>query len=201
MPVQFTKGKYKGASVVFSVFWNRSQASNPVPQSTDDFSWSSLGWGSLYTGILKDDVTSSYSISESMLPAVPNVLKKNDARLKHWKNPFAIELKTFVDTQKYPVAFPWVRELTITIRAYSKLRYALASYANQQPGQLWYTPQDTADTDIVLSLKTFSPITENQLFSNTIFAPYYEGAATVTMPGKHNQAEVVGYSWVEHMAP
>ena len=81
-------------------------------------------------------------------------------------------------------------ELTITIKANTPLRYALASYADQLAKS---TTADDPSKPIVITVSAISPITQNTLFSSDI-TQYYEGAAVPKING-----QTVGYSWIEHM--
>ncbi len=127
-------------------------------------------------------------MAELMLPWNPDSSKKPN----NWVNPFSVSLNTFVDYVRFGLYYPWVRELTITIRANSRIRYGLAAYANQRAGN-WNNNTDPPNDDLVITVKTLSPVTQNTLFSTSI-SNFYEGAATAKIG-----TERVGYAWVEHM--
>ncbi|WP_193179810.1 hypothetical protein [Nisaea sediminum] len=196
LPVQFTAGKYAGASLVTSVFWLKD-TERPKDQTSDNFKdWARIGWGSLYPGILADDVTSSYSLSEGMVPQLP--VEMTEAAYQKfvtqgWRNPFAIHLEDFVP-EKYDPSFPWVQKLTVTVRKQSRMHSALESYAREAAILSGQSFQAT-DGDIVITLKALSPVTQYTLFSTKIAHPFYEGAA-----GAYIDDIFVGYAWIEHMA-
>ncbi len=61
--LQFEKGKYAGSSFHCSTVWNKV-IPNPIGQDTDDPTWASWGWANFFTGLLPQDVASTYSVSE-----------------------------------------------------------------------------------------------------------------------------------------
>ncbi|NEV65290.1 hypothetical protein [Thiorhodococcus minor] len=189
IPIQFSQGPYEGASMVFNVYWDK-YVPRPSDQTTDSYSWSKAGWGSLYTGILPDNVTSAYSLTELMVPGLP-VIAEEDPRESGWVNPFEVRFIDFVE-EKYRPAYPWVTKIEITVRAHSRLRTALASYANLKSGR-WDQPTDFADTDLILSVISLYPDIENTMFASEV-AQYYESAAVVLIDNIE-----VGYAWIEHM--
>jgi hypothetical protein len=191
IPIQFTDGLYEGASMVFNIYWDRDSQRNHQ-QTTDDYNWSKAGLASLYTAILPDNITSAYTITELMLPGLPKISETNPHEAG-WKNPFEVRFLDFVD-QKFGPSYPWVSELQITVRANSRLRHALAVYANLKHGR-WDEPVDFPDSDLVLIVKSLYPEIQNTMFSPQV-GQYYESAATAYLEGVE-----VGNSWIEHMAP
>ncbi|MCX7124345.1 MAG: hypothetical protein NTU49_01055, partial [Gammaproteobacteria bacterium] len=188
IPVTFTKGKYAGASVVFSTFWNKTDQ-YPTDQSTDNFPWSNFGWANLYTGIIPNEVTSASSIIEALYPENPVMPQTAPANLPS----YSVALNQFVP-QKFNEGFPWVQDLTITIKANTKLRYALAAYANDlSKSEGGVTAVDDPTQDLVITVSAISPVTQNTLFSDQI-SQYYEGAAVPEIDG-----QAVGYAGMEHM--
>lgn len=185
IPVCFTSGKYNGSCLVTATFWTQYKQ-YPKGQNTNDPSWSNLGFQVLYTGVIPNKVASASSLLETLYPENPNPFKGNQPTSKP---PYSVSLDTFVPPQ-YGMAFPWVQEATITVKARSKIRYALASYAKA------YFPDQGADDprrDLVIKVKAISPVTQNTLFSSSV-SQYYEGAAIPTINNRE-----VGFSWLEHM--
>lgn len=184
IPVSFTKGKYAGVSIAFSVFWNKTEeyAAN---QSTSNVAWSSFGWANFFGGIIPNEIDSANSMLETLYPENPIPANPGTTETP----PYTVTLNQFTPS-KYNLAFPWAQNITITIKANTPLRYALAAYADQLAKS---TTADDPSKNIVIHIDAISPITQNTMFSKTI-TQYYEGAAVPTMNGK-----VVGYSWIEHM--
>lgn len=184
IPVQFTHGKYAGATLAFSAFWNKS-VSNPTEQTTDDKTWSDMGWCNFFSGLMPNEVTSAFSMLETLYPENPRLPSASDTATP----PYKISLTKFVGAQFHP-GFPWAQTVKIVIRANTPLRYALAAYADE------LAKSNTADDptkDIVIRVKAITPIAQNTLFTNNL-TQYYEGAAIPTIHGKN-----VGYAWIEHM--
>ena len=185
IPVCFTEGLYKGACLVTATFWTKYKK-YPKDQSTDDLDWSNIGFQVLYTGVIPNRVASATTLLETLYPEtpVPHVPADRDER-----PPYRVTLDAFVP-ERYGMAFPWVQEATVTVRARSRIREALASYANAyNPGKR----PDSTKKDLVIKIRALSPVTQNTLFDPAV-AQYYEGAAIPTI----NQREV-GFSWLEHM--
>ncbi|MBK5969973.1 hypothetical protein CCR91_14700 [Thiorhodovibrio winogradskyi] len=189
LPIQFTQGKYAGTSIVFNVYWNQYIQRSP-DQTTDSFAWSRAGFGGIFTGILADNVTSAYSFTELMLPGLPRI-SEQDPHEAGWLNPFEVRFLEYVD-EKYDPAYPWVTKLRITIRARSRLRLALASYANLRSGR-WNEPVDSGESDLIITITSLFPEIQNTMFTSQT-AQYYESAASVEIDGLD-----VGYAWIEHM--
>lgn len=184
LPVQFTRGKYAGATLVFSTFWNKS-VPNPADQTTDDKAWSVFGWCNFFSGLIPNEVTSSFSQLETLYPSNPGLPSVTDTATP----PYKISLTKFVPAQFHP-GFPWAQTVKIVIRANTPLRYALAAYADE------LAKSNTADDptkDIKITVTAITPIAQNTLFTNEL-TQYYEGAAIPTIHGKN-----VGYAWIEHM--
>ncbi|HLB56728.1 MAG TPA: hypothetical protein VJK30_05310 [Coxiellaceae bacterium] len=184
IPVSFTRGKYAGATIVFSVFWNKNEK-NPNDQTTNNIAWSNFGWANFYSGFIPNEIDSAFSTLETLYPqnpALPNVGTTETP-------PYSVKLDQFVPS-KFNMAFPWAQKITITIKANTPLRYAMAAYADQLAKN---NSADDPSQDIVITVRAISPITQNTLFSSSI-TQYYEGAAVPTING-----ERVGYSWIEHM--
>jgi hypothetical protein len=190
LPVHFTTGKYEGCTLVASVFWSKDTP-RPANQTTDSFAWAKAGWINLYTGFIPGKPASASSLTATLYaenPAIPTAAPKE-------RPPFTVSLDAFVppaytDGSGATIGFPWAQTVTIRIHPRTKLRYALADYANT------YFPQrgrDNPDAPLVIKLKAISPVSQNTLFSPSI-TQYYEGAAVPSVDGK-----VVGYGWIEHM--
>ncbi|MDP1574464.1 MAG: hypothetical protein Q8L78_05990 [Coxiellaceae bacterium] len=184
IPIEFTRGKYAGASLAFSVFWNKSET-YPSDQSTKNLNWSSMGWCNYFSGLIPNEIDSATSTVETLYPENPALPSAGTTETP----PYQIDLTKFTD-RKYGMAFPWAQEVTITIKANTPLRYALASYADQLAKS---TTADDPSKDIVITVSAISPITQNTVFSSAI-TQFYEGAAIPKIDG-----QVVGYSWIEHM--
>lgn len=184
LPVTFTKGKYKGASVVFFIFWNHG-APYSAGQSTSNLQYSEYGWANFFSGFTKNNISSAFSTIETLYPENPGAPALGTTE----KPPYKIVFNQYESTQ-YHLAAPWVSQLTITIKANTPLRYAFAAYANARANS---TSADDPSQDLIIHVKRISPITENTLFSNQI-TQYYEGAAIPTVNGKR-----VGYAWIEQM--
>lgn len=183
LPVTFTSGKYQGSSIVFFTFWNKT-VPYPNDQTTNDPLWSTVGWTNLFTGVVPEKVASASSLLATLYAENPNQPSSFIPSPS-----YSVKLNTFVPL-KFHSAFPWAQQVTLTVKANSKLRYALADYANT------YYPQLGADDptqDLVIVLNAISPVTQNTLFSPS-FSQYYEGAAIPTINGNN-----VGYAWIEHM--
>ncbi len=184
IPIQFTRGKYAGATLAFSAFWNKS-VPNPTDQTTDDKTWSVFGWCNFFSGLIPNEVTSSFSLLETLYPENPGLPSASDTATP----PYKVSLTSFVPAQFHP-GFPWAQTVKIVIRANTPLRYALATYADE------LAKSNTADDptkDIVITVKAITPIAQNTLFTNKL-TQYYEGAAIPTIQGEN-----VGYAWIEHM--
>lgn len=184
IPVQFTRGKYAGATLAFSAFWDKS-VSNPTDQTTDDKSWSIYGWCNFFSGLIPNEVTSASSTLETLYSENPGLPSASDTTTP----PYKVSLTKFVPEQ-FHLGFSWAQTVKIVIRANTPLRYALAAYADQ------LAKSNTADDptqDIVITVKAITPVAQNTLFTNKL-TQYYEGAAIPTINGKN-----VGYAWIEHM--
>lgn len=184
LPVSFTEGRYKGTSIVFFTFWNKTEE-NPPNQTTSDPAWSTVGWTNLFTGVVPERVASAYSVFDTLYPENPNQPEDTFS----FERPYIVKLDSFVDP-KYKLAFPWAQKVTLVVKANTKLRHALADYANS------YYPEEGLDDpglDLEITLEAISPVTQNTLFSES-FSQYYEGAAVPTIDG-----ESVGFAWIEHM--
>lgn len=184
LPVQFTQGKYAGATVVFSVFW-RSAAQYVPGLSTDNMANSNFGWANFFGGVIPGQQDSAFSLLSTLYPENPGLPSSTTTQ----KPPYKIEFKKYVSS-KYGLAANWVQDITITIKANTALRYALAMYADRLAHS---TTADNPNKPIVIHVKAISPITQNTLFSSGI-TQYYEGAAIPTINGNR-----VGYAWIEHM--
>ena len=184
LPVTFTQGKYAGATLVFSVFWNKTEQ-YPTDQSTSDMSWSTFGWCNFFPGIIPNEVDSASNMLETLYPENPALPGAGTAE----KPPYQIVFNQFVPSQ-YALHFPWVQNVTIIIKANTPLRYALASYADDLAKS---TTADDPTKDIVITVAAISPVTQNTLFSKTV-TQNYEGAAVPSIDG-----QPVGYAWIEHM--
>lgn len=184
IPVEFTQGKYAGASLAFSVFWNKTEK-YPSDQSTSDMSWSTFGWCDFFAGIIPHEVDSGASLLETLYPENPALPSVGTVE----KPPYQVVLNKFVPN-KFALGFPWAQKVTITIKANTPLRYALAAYADNLAKS---RTADDPTQDVVITVDAISPVAQNTLFSNTL-TQYYEGAAVPTIDGQR-----VGYSWIEHM--
>lgn len=198
MPVQFTKGIYAGTSLSFWALWFKSTERPNGTQTTDDFDWCKSGSSNMYTGIIEDDITSAYSALQNLLPQCPDHLSKAPSSTS-WTNPFEIRILNYVD-KKYDPTFPWAREVEITIRAYSRMRSVLADYANRRNSGDLNNIVDRNDTDLVLILRTISPVNQISIVSQSWVAPFYESAASLEIVhDRELPYEDVGYAWIEHM--
>ena len=188
--IQFTKGKYSGTQLQSSVFWLKDEEYSQN-QTSDDFDWLRFGWLGIFTGILPENLSSTVTFTEGVLPYLPHILVNKSELPAGWLNPFEFKIQNYVD-KKYASKFPWAQSILLKIRANSPSRYILANYANQK-NVLWNAKTDSPESDLNFELNAISPVTQNTLFSSTI-SQFYEGAATVTLNG-----EDVGYAWIEHM--
>ncbi len=183
--VEFTQGIYKGASMVFVPFWNKTPSTTPPYPDTNDKAWSVNGWADLYTGIIGNDTASAYTVPETLVAGNPEPGTNPPAG---WVNPFEIKYLKLANQEKYSLLFPWVRELQVKISANSQMRYALAAYAHR----LNPSVVDDPNQPIIINIRTLSPVTQNIFFSDK-FTQAYEGAAIATVNG------VKEPSWVEQM--
>lgn len=184
LPVEFTRGKYAGASLVFSVFWNQS-AHYKNGQSTSDLALSQIGWCNFFAGLVHNQPSSAFSLLETLYPNNPGL--PSSTTTQH--PPYKVVLNNY-ESAKYGLASPWVKTVTMTIKANTPLRYALAAYADNLAHS---TTADNPSKNVVITVKAISPITQNTLFSSTI-SQYYEGAGVPEINGKR-----VGYAWIEQM--
>ncbi len=209
IPLQITSGPYQGFSMAFSVLWDqaieRPDPDGPNAQSSDNFTWSRVGFSHGYSGILEGDITSAYPLAQAMLPGLP-LIPKTQPKNTNWQNPFEVLIKGYVDTRKYTSsAFPWAQEIDITLRAGTRLRMAMASYANERCKFLNPSCQSILDdgmTDLTFSLKALSPVSQVTIVSpKENVAPFFEGAATFTISGGEatQPSEGAGVGWIEHM--
>lgn len=183
-PVQFTKGKYAGASIVFTAFWTPG-AGFTIGQSTDDIGMSKVGWTNFYAGLIPNEPDSAFSMVSSLYPENPELPSINTTH----RPPYKIVLDSYTPA-KYDLAASWVQHITITVRANTALRYALAAYADRLANN---NNADDPSQNLVIHIAAISPVTQDTMFSKNI-TQYYEGAGIPTINGK-----VVGYAWVEHM--
>lgn len=184
IPIQFTHGKYAGATIAVSAFWDKS-VSNPTDQTTDDKTWSVFGWCNFFSGLIPNEVTSAFSMLETLYPENPGIPGASETAMP----PYKVSLTKFVPAQFHP-GFSWAQKAKIVIRANTPLRYALAAYADQLAKS---STADDPSQDIVITVKAITPIAQNTLFTSKL-TQYYEGAAIPTIHGK-----IVGYAWIEHM--
>ena len=186
LPIQFTSGKYKGVSLVFTTFWNDNPNNTP-PKTTDDYHWSTYGWVNYYSGIIPGNIDSANALTETLYPQNPDIPTAGEAAGE--KTPYTVTIDRTINPAFTP-AHPWASSITFTIKPNTPLRYAMASYANQLAHN---QVVDDPNTPIVIHLNTISPVAENTLFSKNI-SQYYEAAAVPTING-----QVVGTGWIENM--
>lgn len=209
IPLQITSGIYRGFSLALSVLWDQAiehpNPNGPNAQSSDIFAWSRVGFSHGYPGVLEGDITSAYSVAQAMMPGlpfIPSAPPENGA----WKNPFEVLIAGYVDTNIYArSAFPWAQEILVKLRAGTRLRMALASYANERCKLL--NPScgsilDDGMTDLAFNLTALSPVAQVSIISDKSgVAPFYEGAATFTISvGETGPvSKGSGVAWIEHM--
>lgn len=184
IPIQFTKGKYAGASLTLQLIWNKTQA-YPTDQSTSNMAWSNFGWCDYFSGLIPNEIDSATASVETLYPENPAMPSPDTTEVP----PYQAVINQYVP-RKYGSAFPWAQHITFTIKANTPLRYQLAAYANQLAKS---TTADDPNHDLVITISAVYPVTENTLFTKSI-SQYYEGVAIPTIDGQD-----VGYSWIEHM--